>query len=487
MSFAGHGRAFVAQRDSIVLSEVTFSGLGLADPLLKALAAENYNHPTPIQARAIPVLLDGRDLLGMAQTGTGKTAAFTLPLLQRLNKDQKQPGRNGVRALILAPTRELALQIGESIRVYSRFVAIRHTVITGGVSQHRQVKVMNRGVDILVATPGRLLDLIGQGHVALHAARTLILDEGDRMLDMGFIRDIRKIVALLPRQRQTMLFSATMPREIEKLAREILIDPARIELTPDVVTVDLVEQQVFHIEGNRKRALLHELMADPALSRVIVFTRTKHGANRLAGQLVKSGVNADALHGNKSQGARQRALDAFKENRSRVLVATDIASRGIDVDGVTHVINYDLPMEAESYVHRIGRTARAGAAGIAISFCDPSEKKYLRDIERLLKRSIDKAENPLGPANEDASHEAWDEPRRKAYGGKPPRHKARKPKAKKPGGWQPKRQDGERNQRPESGKPEQRDQDGANRHRRPAKPGGGNKPLRRNRNRRQAA
>jgi ATP-dependent RNA helicase RhlE len=494
----------------IVLTEVTFTDLGLAGPLLKALEAENYTHPTPIQAQAIPVLLDGRDLLGLAQTGTGKTAAFTLPLLQRLNKNQKQPGRNGVRALILAPTRELAVQIGDSIRAYGQFASLRHTVITGGVPQHRQVRAMNRGVDVLVATPGRLLDLAKQGHVSLHSAETLILDEADRMFDMGFIRDIRKIVQMLPRQRHTMLFSATMPREIEKLAREILVDPAKVEVTPEVITVDRIEQHVFHVPGPRKRDLLHELMADPSLSRVIVFTRTKHGANRLADQLMKSGVNADAIHGNKSQGARQRALNDFKDNRSRVLVATDIASRGIDVDDVTHVINFDLPLEAESYVHRIGRTARAGAGGIAYSFCDPSEKKYLRDIEKLIKRPIAKAENPLGAANDgDAGErlerrdrdEGRNEQRRKPHRGQPAgkKFKARKPKTDNAGGWEPKRQEGasqepRRQDGAKKAKPrvegesrEQRSQDGAKQHKRAAKPGGGNKPFRRNRSRRSAA
>jgi ATP-dependent RNA helicase RhlE len=456
-----------------------FSGLGLADPLLKALEAEKYTHPTPIQGQAIPLLLEGRDLLGLAQTGTGKTAAFTLPLLHRLNKNQKPPGRNGVRALILAPTRELAVQIGDSIRVYSQFVALRHTVITGGVPQGRQVKAMSRGVDILVATPGRLLDLVNQRHVDLHMAETLILDEADRMFDMGFIRDIRKIVQMLPRERHTMLFSATMPSEIEKLAREILVNPAKVEVTPEVITVDRIQQHVFHVPGSRKRDLLHELMTDPALSRVIVFTRTKHGANRLAEQLMKSGVNADAIHGNKSQGARQRALNDFKDNRSRVLVATDIAARGIDVDGVTHVVNYDLPMEAESYVHRIGRTARAGAGGIAFSFCDPSEKKYLRDIERLIKRPIATAVNPLGAANDGGQGERRDrdedsnEQRRKPHRGQPASKKYRaKPAGKKAGGQGPKREDG--------GTQAPRGQDGPKKS--PAKPGG-NKPFRRTRTR----
>ncbi len=401
------------------MTEQTFSGLGLAAPLTRALAAANYSNPTPIQRQAIPALLDGRDILGLAQTGTGKTAAFVCPLLQRLAGDRKQAGARACRALIVAPTRELAIQICESIHSYARFVSIRHTVITGGVSQQRQVRAMQRGVDILVATPGRLLDLIGQGHVALHSAQHLVLDEADRMFDMGFIRDIRKIVALLPRRRQTMLFSATMPREIENLAREILDDPVRVEVAPEVVTVDRVTQHVYHVPGPAKRNLLKNLMADPALSRVIVFTRTKHGANRLAGQLVKSGVNADAIHGNKSQGARQRALENFRDSTVRVLVATDIAARGIDVDGVTHVINFDLPMEAESYVHRIGRTARAGASGIAISFCDPSERRYLRDIERLIRR-------PLTAANSQDTGGAGD---REPASGKRGRDESRPPRA----------------------------------------------------------
>ncbi|UCH75790.1 MAG: DEAD/DEAH box helicase, partial [Rhodospirillales bacterium] len=353
------------ERDDLTLIEVDFLGLGLTERLTQAVAAENYINPTPIQAQAIPALLDGRDLLGLAQTGTGKTAAFILPLLQKLTGSRKQSGARACRALILTPTRELALQIGESIRVYARFVSIRHTVITGGVNQNRQVRVMQRGVDILVATPGRLLDLVQQGHVALHSARSLVLDEADRMFDMGFISDIRKIVALLPRDRQTMLFSATMPREIERLAQEVLNDPMRIEVTPKVVTIDRIDQHVYHVGRNGKRNLLEDLMADPEMSRVIVFTRTKHGANRLADQLVRGGLNADAIHGNKSQGARQRALENFRDGAARVLVATDIAARGIDVDNISHVINFDLPMEAESYVHRIGRTARAGASGIA--------------------------------------------------------------------------------------------------------------------------
>ena len=396
------------------MTDNNFTRLGLAEPLTRALEAEGYTNPTPIQAQAIPALLDGRDLLGMAQTGTGKTAAFVLPLLQRLTAMRKQAGARACRALIVAPTRELAVQINESIRAYSRFVSLRHTVITGGVNQNRQIRAMRNGVDILVATPGRLLDLINQRHVALHSASTLVLDEADRMFDMGFIRDIRKIVALLPRDRQTMLFSATMPREIEKLVREVLDDPLRVEVTPEVVTVDSVSQHVYHVGKSAKRDLLQDLLADPALSRVIVFTRTKHGANRLAGQLLRDGVDADAIHGNKSQGARQRALENFRDGDARVLVATDIAARGIDVDGVSHVINFDLPMEAESYIHRIGRTARAGASGMAISFCDPAERKYLRDIETLIKR-------PLTPANsrQDAGAAAPEPSRTQNRGPKP--------------------------------------------------------------------
>ncbi len=382
------------------MTETNFTRLGLAEPLTRALEAEGYVTPTPIQAQAIPALLEGRDLLGLAQTGTGKTAAFVLPLLQYLTENHEQTAPRACRALIVAPTRELAIQIDESIRAYSRYVSVRHTVITGGVNQNRQIRAMRNGVDILIATPGRLLDLIDQRQVVLHSADTLILDEADRMFDMGFIRDIRKIVALLPRERQTMLFSATMPREIEKLVREVLYEPVRVEVEPEVKTVERVEQSVYHVGKNAKRELLRDFMADPAFSRVLIFTRTKHGANRLAGQLVRDGVEADAIHGNKSQAARQRALENFREDAARVLVATDIAARGIDVDGVTHVINFDLPMEAESYIHRIGRTARAGASGIAISFCDPAERKYLRDIERLINCSITPANaiEDAGPA-----------------------------------------------------------------------------------------
>jgi len=381
-----------------------FTDLGLAEPLLKALADANYTTPTPIQAQAIPALLQGRDMLGLAQTGTGKTAAFALPILQQLAAVKTNPAPKSVRALILAPTRELAVQIGDSIKTYGRNLRLRHAVILGGVSQGPQVRAVSRGVDILIATPGRLMDLLNQRHLRLDQVSHLVLDEADRMLDMGFIRDVRKIVAALPKQRQSLLFSATMPDEVSKLAHEMLQNPLRIEVTPKKIAVERIAQSVYHVNMPEKRPLLEKLLEDPALNRVIVFTRTKHRANRVAEQLEKAGISSDAIHGNKSQNARQKALDAFRSGRARVLVATDIAARGIDVSGVTHVINYELPNEPESYVHRIGRTARAGAEGAAISFCDISERAYLRDIERLTKQRMDVVTDALSiaaPGNDD--------------------------------------------------------------------------------------
>jgi ATP-dependent RNA helicase RhlE len=366
----------------------SFAELGLSGRLLRALEDANYQTPTPIQANAIPLLLDGRDLLGIAQTGTGKTAAFALPLLQNLEEDDERAGPRRARALILAPTRELAIQISENIKIYGRHMRMYQAVVMGGVGQRPQVDALRRGVDILVATPGRLLDLIDQGHADLRRTKYLILDEADRMLDMGFISDVRKIVAMLPEARQTLLFSATMPAEVAKLDREILFEPERVEIAARTVAVERIDQRVHHLDAGAKGARLSELLAAPGFERVIVFTRTKHGADKVVKHLARGGVSAEALHGNKSQGARQRALDNFREGRSRVLVATDIASRGLDVDDVTHVINYELPNVPESYVHRIGRTARAGAAGIAISFCDVSERPHLRAIERLIKRSL---------------------------------------------------------------------------------------------------
>ncbi len=370
------------------MTDTTFAELGLADRLLRALQEAQYQNPTPIQQRAIPLLLEGADLLGIAQTGTGKTAAFTLPLLQNLDLDDFEPAPRGTRALILAPTRELALQISDSIRTYGRHLNMFLTTVIGGVGQAPQIKGLRRGVDILVATPGRLLDLINQGHADLSECDYLIIDEADRMLDMGFIRDVRKIVAMLPKERQTLLFSATMPAEVAKLAGDILHKPERVEIAAKTVTVDRVDQSVHHVDASGKRDLLTNILEDPAMSRVIVFTRTKHRANRVADQLGKCGVVAEAIHGNKSQSARQRALKNFRVGRARVLVATDIAARGIDIDDVSHVINYELPNEPESYVHRIGRTARAGAGGVAISFCDASERPHLRTIERLIKSSL---------------------------------------------------------------------------------------------------
>ena len=370
------------------MNKVSFSDLDLIEPLLRALSAKNYTTPTPIQAQAIPPMLAGKDLLGVAQTGTGKTAAFGLPILQQLAKARAPAGARSVRALVLAPTRELAIQIGEEIRAYGRHLNLRQAVVFGGVGQQPQVRALARGVDVLIATPGRLLDLLGQGHLRLDRVTHFVLDEADRMLDMGFIHDVRRVVSALPKRRQTAFFSATMPHEVARLAGDILTDPLRIEVAPSATTVERVEQHVFFVETANKRALLAEVLKDPALSRVIVFSRTKHGANRIAQQLEKRGVDAAAIHGNKSQGARQRALEGFKAGRVRVLVATDIAARGIDVDEVSHVINFDLPNEPESYVHRIGRTARAGAAGVALSFCDAGEREFLRDIEKLTRQRL---------------------------------------------------------------------------------------------------
>jgi ATP-dependent RNA helicase RhlE len=366
----------------------TFAALGLSESLLRALDSAGYDKPTPIQAKAIPPLLEGRDLLGLAQTGTGKTAAFVLPLLQALAENRRHPLARSTRALILAPTRELATQISESIRTYGRHTGLRHAVIMGGVSQRLQVKAMARGVDILIATPGRLIDLVEQRQVDLGRAQYLVLDEADRMLDMGFVRDVRRLIAQLPKGCQSMLFSATMPKEVSRLAAEILQNPVKVEIAAKTVAVDRIDQRVHHAPRADKRKLLTNLLSDPDLSRVIVFTRTKRGADRVTKQLSASGVRAAAIHGDKSQGQRERALDSFRDGKSRVLVATDIVARGIDVDDVSHVINYELPNDPESYVHRIGRTARAGASGIAISFCDAEERGQLRDIERLIKRRL---------------------------------------------------------------------------------------------------
>ena len=365
-----------------------FSELGLIPALLSAVAAEGYVEPTPIQVQAIPHVLAGKDLLGLAQTGTGKTAAFALPILQRLAQKAPPRGPRPIRCLVLTPTRELAAQIGESFTTYGRQLPLRNTVIFGGVGDGAQKQVLRDGIDVLVATPGRLLDLAGQGHVDLRPLEVFVLDEADRMLDMGFIHDVRRVIALLPRQRQTLFFSATMPREAQELADQLLRDPATVAVVPPATTVEKVEQEVYFVEKGDKRALLVDVLREAAMRRVLVFSRTKHGANRIAEHLVKNRIGAEAIHGNKSQNARERALAGFKAGRTRVLVATDIAARGIDIDDVTHVINFDLPEVPETYVHRIGRTARAGATGMALSFCDADERADLRAIEKLTRQQI---------------------------------------------------------------------------------------------------
>ena len=384
-----------------------FTDLKLIEPLQRALRTEGYTTPTPIQAMAIPHILAGRDLVGCAQTGTGKTAAFALPMIQHLTATQPTRDRRTIRALVLAPTRELASQIGDSFGAYGRYTDLRHIVIFGGVGQQPQVNALRRGQDILVATPGRLLDLMNQGVVRLDTVEFFVLDEADRMLDMGFIHDVRRVIAALPKRRQTMLFSATMPQDIQDLANHMLIDPVRVEVTPQATTVEKIDQSVFHVLKKDKRALLEHILTDAAVRRVLVFTRTKHGANKLVQQLDQSHIQAEAIHGNKSQTARERALLNFRTGKTRVLVATDIAARGIDVDDVTHVINYDLPNEPESYVHRIGRTARAGASGIAYSLCDVEERPYLRDIEKLIRLTVPViTDHPYPVSANGAAHES---------------------------------------------------------------------------------
>jgi len=365
-----------------------FTQLGLAAPLLQALATEGYTAPTPIQLQAIPHVLAGRDLLGIAQTGTGKTAAFALPILQRLGTERRPTPKGACRALVLSPTRELASQIADSFRAYGRHMGLSVAVVFGGVSHGPQVQALRRGVDIVVATPGRLLDHLDQRTTRLDHVEVLVLDEADHMLDLGFIHAIRRLVPMLPKQRQSLFFSATMPKEIGTLAANLLTNPERVQVTPVATTVDRVDQRVIMVDAAAKRGLLAELLRDPAFARTLVFTRTKHGADRVVEHLERGGIPAAAIHGNKSQGQRERALDGFKSGRTRILVATDIAARGIDVDNVSHVINFDLPNVPESYVHRIGRTARAGAEGIAISFCSGEERAFLRDIEKLVRRQI---------------------------------------------------------------------------------------------------
>ena len=377
-----------------------FAGLGLHRVLVDALSHEGYSKPTPIQAQAIVPALAGRDVLGIAQTGTGKTAAFALPILQRLMSQPTDKAHRGAvhpRALILSPTRELATQIGDALATYGKHTGLTHTVIFGGVSQFHQVKAIHRGVDILVATPGRLEDLMQQRLVTLKNVGIFVLDEADRMLDMGFIRPIQRIASTLTDDRQTLLFSATMPREIQHLADGLLEDPVRISVTPIASAAPKIDQVLYHVRRESKFDLLIELLKDPAITRAVVFAKTKHGSDKLARRLHKAGVACDAIHGNKAQNHRTRALEGFRSGKLRVLVATDVASRGIDIDGVSHVFNFDLPMEPEAYVHRIGRTARAGASGHAIAFCDREERDLLRGIERLLRKPIPVLPTPALP------------------------------------------------------------------------------------------
>ena len=362
--------------------------LDLKDTILKAIAEAGYEQMTPIQSQAIPYILEDEDLVGVAQTGTGKTAAFSLPIIQKLLKAQGKRERKATRALILAPTRELAVQIADNVNMYSKYLHLRTTLVYGGVSEKSQIKAMVGGVDILIATPGRLLDLMNQGHINLGHAEFLVLDEADRMLDMGFIRDIKRIVQQLPKKRQTVMFSATMPASVERLVDTFLKNPVRVEVAPTATTAEKVTQYVLMVPKSRKRDLLQFLLKNEDLKRVLIFTRTKHGANKVAQNLGKLNIKTGVIHGNKSQNARQKALNEFCEGITRILVATDVAARGIDIDGVTHVINFELPNEPESYVHRIGRTARAGASGISLSFCDQEERAYLKDIEKIIRQKI---------------------------------------------------------------------------------------------------
>ena len=393
-----------------------FSDLKIIEPILKALRTEGYEKPTPIQEQAIPIVLDRKDLLGCAQTGTGKTAAFAIPILQILDAEKNQDPRapRKVKALILTPTRELAIQINESFAAYGKYTNLRQTVVFGGVSQHGQVESLRRGVDIVIATPGRLMDLFNQRLISFQDISLFILDEADRMLDMGFIMDVRRIVAKLPTQKQTLFFSATMPPEIQKLANTILKNPVKVEVTPPSTTVEKIEQSVFFVGKNDKQALLRHVLRNTDAETALVFTRTKHGADRVTKFLNQSRISAEAIHGNKSQNARQKALSNFKLKHTRVLVATDIAARGIDVDDLNLVINYELPNIPETYVHRIGRTGRAGASGVAMSFCDSEEKGFLSDINRLITKAIPVVkEHPFAVEQVEVVERVWFQNRRR--------------------------------------------------------------------------
>ena len=374
-----------------------FRSLNIIEPILKAVEEEGYTTPTPIQAEAIPIVLQGTDLLGCAQTGTGKTAAFAIPILQLLSSTKTFGNKKKIRSLVVTPTRELAIQIEESFKAYGRHTGLTCTVLFGGVNQNPQTAALRKGVDIVVATPGRLLDLMNQGFLTLRDVEIFVLDEADRMLDMGFIHDVKKLLTALPKSRQSLFFSATMPPEIVKLANTILHNPVKVSVTPDSSTVDIIQQSVFFVDKGNKSSLLLEILKDQQIKTALVFTRTKHGANLVVKTLLKHNISAEAIHGNKAQSARQRALSNFKEQTTRILVATDIAARGIDVDDLEYVVNYEIPNIPETYVHRIGRTGRAGAEGTAYSFCDATEKEYLRDIEKLINKKVPIAENPLFP------------------------------------------------------------------------------------------
>ena len=392
-----------------------FKELGLIEPILMSLFEEGYTNPTPIQAQSIPIVLEGKDLLGCAQTGTGKTAAFTLPIIQLLAAKPVEK-RKCIKSLILTPTRELAIQIADSFNAYARHTALTCTVIFGGVGQGPQVSALKTGVDVLIATPGRLLDLMQQGFVNLRTVEIFVLDEADRMLDMGFVNDVRRVLGALPKKRQSLFFSATMPPEIVSLSNTILSHPEKVTVTPVSSTVDIIDQAVYFVDKVNKNALLVEVLKNPAIKTALVFTRTKHGADKVVQLLTKNEIIAEAIHGNKSQNARQRALTNFKEQTTRVLVATDIAARGIDVDELAFVVNFDVPNIPETYVHRIGRTGRAGAAGTAISFCDFEEKAYLKDIEKLIKKSVPVIEDHPFPmkqfhANKSSKDAGWGKPR----------------------------------------------------------------------------
>ena len=383
----------IENNNSTLKADIQFKSLNIIEPILKAVKEEGYTTPTPIQVQSIPIVLQGTDLLGCAQTGTGKTAAFAIPILQLLSANKTYHKKRKVRSLIVTPTRELAIQIGESFKAYGRHTGLTYTVIFGGVNQGSQTNALHNGVDIVVATPGRLLDLMNQGHLSLRDIEIFVLDEADRMLDMGFIHDVKRILATLPKKRQSLFFSATMLPPIVKLASTILHNPSKVSVTPESLTVDLIEQYIYFVDKGNKNSLLVEILKDKKIKTALVFTRTKHGADKVVRFLLKHNIKAEVIHSNKSQNARQRALTNFKAQTTRVLVATDIASRGIDVDDLEYVINYDISNIAETYVHRIGRTGRAGAVGTAISFCDAEEKAYLRDIEKLIAKKIPVVDN----------------------------------------------------------------------------------------------